>query len=292
MTLEETIQFINDPSLQMEDEVWKQHPVYTKYYGSNLGRVKYFDRFGKEMIKKQRQESRQKRCKMSLMVGNKQKNYRTSRFICECFYGMHDDLQVDHINTIPYDNRIENLRFCTQSENCNNPISKSKKSNQSGIRSKIMQLDENGNCIKVWDGFYEIIEKTGFNRRCLYDVCVGEKKHAYGFKWAYYSEPDLDGEVWKQHPTLNIQVSNKGRIKKFKKNGLSYIPLLNKHSSGYVKVSFNHKDYLVHRLVAELFIPNPDNKDCVQHIDGDTTNNQVENLKWATMSEIMTPSES
>ena len=43
----------------------------------------------------------------------------------------------------------------------------------------------------------------------------------------------------------------------------------------------------IHRLVAEVYIPNPDNKPIVDHIDTDKTNNDVNNLRWVTQEENM-----
>ena len=56
---------------------------------------------------------------------------------------------------------------------------------------------------------------------------------------------------------------------------------------GYKSVKCNGRNYSVHRLIALHYIPNPDNKPYVDHIDRNNTNNAITNLRWATPQETM-----
>lgn len=77
-------------------------------------------------------------------------------------------------------------------------------------------------------------------------------------------------------------VSDHGRVKYL--NGKDKCYALHLSSSGYPSFT-KDKIYLVHRMVAIAFIPNPENKLFVNHIDGNKQNNHVSNLEWVTKRE-------
>lgn len=87
--------------------------------------------------------------------------------------------------------------------------------------------------------------------------------------------------------TLAFIVYNTGEIYNINKTKKNYY--LNKNGYPYIQCIVNkrRKNHMIHRLVAKLFIPNPDNKPEVNHIDGDKTNFHVNNLEWNTKSENM-----
>lgn len=97
----------------------------------------------------------------------------------------------------------------------------------------------------------------------------------------------MDDEQWKEWPQdPRILVSNKGNVVSFKRG--AWTPLKGSRSNrGYRQVGAGHhgSTQLVHRLVAETWIPNPNNYRDVNHINGNKDDNRVENLEWVTHSE-------
>lgn len=93
-------------------------------------------------------------------------------------------------------------------------------------------------------------------------------------------------ENWKSYN--GYLVSDAGRIKN--RNGTEKVLKIYK-SETYQRASFmiegKHKVIAIHRIVAELFLPNSKNLPCVNHINGIKGDNRAENLEWVSYSENM-----
>lgn len=196
--------------------------------------------------------------------------------------------QVNHKNGDKRDNRVENLEWITNSDNVKQVILLGRKN--SGRNRSIKVIYQDGKQ-KIYESHTEAEKELEIKGSAIF-YCIKHKKGEY------------------THPTLgllkfeNITGSSeeKTMIKPVKVEGFTYLDarsdgiIINRNTNSirkgksdgrYLRITSKEtkKSTSIHRLIALTFIPNPDNKEFVNHINGITTDNRVENLEWVTHSE-------
>jgi hypothetical protein len=239
---------------------------------------------------------------ISLKNGEKRKNMKVHRLVAlEFIPNPENKTDVNHEDKNKLNNNISNLTWMTRKENNQHKsiglIYKSNKNKPINRLDKITgEILENYNSIEdagTWV-FDNNFTSNSHNGRNAIGNCVnGLSNTAYGFRWEYKENESKIHEEWRE---INLQnlfeiendfnkkyfVSNLGRFKN------SYGTIMENYKTndnGYIRVYIYNKTIALHRLVALTFLENSENKEQVNHKDGNKLNNSVDNLEFVTNKE-------
>lgn len=282
----------------MNNEIWKTITDFPKYEVSNFGNVRVNE--SKYLMKPFTNGAGYLRISISNDTFKRKKFYIQRLVACEFIENPENKNTVNHINNNKTDNRVSNLEWTTMAEQINHKYKTNNKFEKRINIKSIWRIDCNTlEKLERYESTTEAVKwikqnnlTTSSNelncRQKLINVSNGKNNSAYGYKWVYEDNINniLNDELWKEISfeligKNNYFISNYGRFKNHKGEICNIIP----NCHGYIKTIINRKAFSVHRLVALMFLPNLENKEFVNHIDGNKTNNKLSNLEWATCLE-------
>ena len=273
-----------------EEEVWKKIEGCEMYDASSFGNIRNSNT-GRIL----KQSTKGGYCYVGLM-GNKTRTKSVHQLVARAFLpNPENKIQVNHLDKNGLNNNLNNLEWATNKENSIHRSEGVKQTTNQNL--EIYRIDLNTNEIlekynsiedgakwvidqKLTSNFHSVRSSISCNIREIYNS-------AYGYKWKKILHNNLENEEWREviingKNVSNYFVSSLGRFKN--KKGVimkDYKP----HHSGYIYLRVNTQKYALHRLVAQTFIPNLENKPYVNHIDGNKINNCINNLEWVTCAE-------
>jgi len=265
-------------------EEWKVIEKATNYEISNYGQVK--SKITKKILKPTAVNGY---LSVGLRINNKTVTSFLHRLVAESFVLCADETYVvNHKDGIKTNNHVENLEWVSQSENGKHAY---RINIHKPTRIKVSQYTLDEVFIKEYESILDAEWETGISNGHISKVCRGGKKKAGGYIWKYTNyipttDPVPDGKVMTGYP--NYIITKDGRVYNSQRK-LFLMP--SKNESGYMALGMSdgkkRANFIIHRLVASLFLDNPNNYPDVNHKDSDKSNNNIENLEWISRSDNM-----
>lgn len=178
----------------MNNETWKDVIGYAGLYQvSDLGRIRSL---GRECKGRNNSTQRKKRriltqevtihgyCRVRLFDANgNPRHWAVHRLVLYAFVGVLDE-EVNHINEIKTDNRLENLEYCTPKYNCNYGTRNKRISEKNaGINSRAVLQIKDGKIVNRFSSRIMAEKLTGVDAGNIGAVCSGNRRSAGGYEW-------------------------------------------------------------------------------------------------------------
>lgn len=178
------------------EEIWKDIEEYEGLYQiSNLGRVRSLNHFRENRQGGYEQKGRIRKIYNSktysyirLSKNGKTKTYTIHKLVANVFLEkVKGKKYINHIDGNKHNNKINNLEWCTSSENQKHALTTGLR-NKNARAIKIMQCTIEGKTIKIWESLMEASRKTGIKEGAISN-CINQKgKTAGGYKWIIMPE--------------------------------------------------------------------------------------------------------
>lgn len=177
-------------------EMWLPVKGYEKYYEvSNFGRVRSLDRvvtqknrWGQDITHLYRgkilagDKTPRGYLSVDFRINGHIERKLIHRLVAEHFLQKPNGKDyINHLDCNPSNNHIENLEWCTQSENIQYAYDNGTK--MPPHQRKVEQYDLDGNLVKIWGSVAQAVRGCGCKN--IRKVCIGERKQAGGFVWKY-----------------------------------------------------------------------------------------------------------
>lgn len=185
--------------VDLEGEIWKPVVGFEgKYEVSNKGRVKSlnFNKTSKKRIMKQNFTKQGGYLFVNLCKDGKHKGYLVHRLVYNAFVGIlprfvvsqkgDDRMEINHINEIKTDNRLENLELVTCRKNNNHGTHNIRSAMHR--RHKVYQYTKDNSLLKIWDNIMSL-RGSEYSQHCVYRACANiynKNTNVYrGYIWSY-----------------------------------------------------------------------------------------------------------